>query len=235
MRRALVLAMSTALLLSLFGGVATADSSTARDTPDADTVVRIADDVEANSIWERCRHLFGDEELTASAKERCRQLWKRWCNAHPDSRRCPRPDPPPPPPCFDRLTDHRCIPRPCLSLDLAVDYRCISRPCLTERQADRLCIPDPCRVTDVAAEPICVPDPCLRADGILPCVPDPTELPRVRPIDRPVDRPIVVPPDRPTDKPPEVRPKDRTLDRPNDRPIDRAGNDVHLRAVDADS
>lgn len=250
MRRAIVVAVSTALLMTLFGGVAAANSSIDGDATEADSVVRIDDDVEASHIWKRCRHLFGDEDLTAVAKERCRQLWKRWCEAHPDSRRCHRPDPPPPPPpCYDRLTDHRCIPIPCLSVDRLVDRRCIPNPCLIDQLADRLCIPDPCRIADLAADRVCVPDPCLRADGILPCVPDPclradgiitcvpdpTEVPKVRPIDRPVDRPIDVPPDRPSDKPPEVRPKGRTPDRTTDRPIDRVGNDFHLRALDADS
>ena len=95
MKRALVVVLSAALFTTLFGGLATADSAnTAQIEPDV--VVASAGDDEVHQLWQRCRRLFGEDELSDTAKERCIKLWKRWCNAHPDFRRCPRPDPPPP-------------------------------------------------------------------------------------------------------------------------------------------
>lgn len=264
MKRTIVLGVSIALFTTLFGGLAAADPA-GDSSVRADVVTQVDDGAQpaGSSILKRCRRLFGEDELTATVKKKCVQIWKRWCKAHPRARHCPRPEPPPPCRITDQVVDRRCVPVPCLRADQIVDRRCVPDPCrvldaagdrwcdpckVTDHVVDWRCVPDPCRVTDLTADRVCVPYPCVNGDGaIVKCMPIPTERPTDRPVvrpDRPLERPTEKPADtrpqddvlgRPADKPSDIRPDDRILDRPVDRLTDRVGNDVHLRTIDADS
>jgi hypothetical protein len=132
MKRAMTIAVAAALLATMFGSVAYAANDRAAVT---DTVVRDVDaaDVNVEQVLRRCRHLFGEDELTDMTKERCLELWKRWCNAHPDARLCRRIDTPPHD-CriTDRVIDRRC--RPDRPVDRPTD-RPVDRP--TDRPVDR--------------------------------------------------------------------------------------------------
>ena len=111
MKRALIFAVSAALLSTALAGVAFAQS--------ADTEVPVRTELRSDGgdapdighILRRCRHLLGEDQLTDRLKERCLELWKRWCEAHPDARYCRRPDPKPHD-CriTDRVVDRRCLP-----------------------------------------------------------------------------------------------------------------------------
>ncbi|NNC91636.1 MAG: hypothetical protein HKN80_04005 [Acidimicrobiia bacterium] len=259
MRRVIVVAVSVALFTTLFASLAAAAPTSGSGSGHADAVSRVddGDRVDGMSILKRCRRLLGEDELAVGAKEKCIQLWKRWCNAHPRARRCPRPKPPPPCRITDRVIDRRCLPVPCLPADQIVDRRCVPDPCLARDGAgdrwcdpcrvtvvDRLCIPDPC----LAADRVCVPPPCVTEDGgIVKCIPIPTSTPTDQPLVRP-DRLERRPPDkpaetrqkvevleRPVDEPADSGRYDRILDRAVERLTDRVGNDVHARTVDADS
>ncbi len=190
MRRAIVIAVTAALFTSLFGGLAAAESPPGASHS---SVAQVEDtrDADRAGIWKRCRRLLGDDELTDVAKERCIELWKRWCQAHPRARFCPKPVPPPPPcpaaevrvgircvPCFsvDALSYRPCLPDPCRVLEAAVVWPCPPDPCrVVEGDVVRMCLPDPCRIIDGDAVRLCVPPPCpvpdLAADRL--CVPVP--------------------------------------------------------------
>lgn len=123
MKRALIVAVTAALFAGLLGGFASAQTTTDATAADAAPAVRADDsgDADVRSMWKRCRDLFGDDDLTPAAKERCIELWKRWCNAHPDARRCHRPD---------------VRPHDCHITDRVVDRRCVhNRP--SDRPTDR--------------------------------------------------------------------------------------------------
>ena len=109
MKRTLIAAVTAALFATSLVGVAVAETTDAaplhtevRDTSDAPDI---------GHILRRCRRLFGENELSESLKKRCLELWKRWCNAHPDARYCRRPDVKPHD-CriTDRVLDRRCHP-----------------------------------------------------------------------------------------------------------------------------
>jgi len=134
MKRALTIAVAAALFATLFGSVALATGP--NDVVAASGTVAIGDDVQdvdVESILRRCRHLFGEDQLTDTTNERCLELWKRWCNAHPDARLCRRSDVPPPD-CriADRVLDRRC--RPDRPVDRLSD-RPVNRP--TDGPVDR--------------------------------------------------------------------------------------------------
>ncbi|MDH3539098.1 MAG: hypothetical protein OEP52_03805 [Acidimicrobiia bacterium] len=247
MKRVIVFTVSLAVFTTLFAGLAAAKPASDSERAHADVVVQVDDggQLDGISILKRCRRLFGEDGLTAGAKERCIRLWKRWCDAHPRARHCPRPDPPPPCRFTDRVVDRRCVPLPCIAPDAANDRWCA--PCESiDHVVDRTCIP--CRVTDQVLDPRCGPHSCVDGDGVIArCVPVAAERPTDGPVDR-TDRPLGRPQDkpadtrpsgevleRPADEPAELRPDDRILERPVDRLTDRVGNDVHLRIVDADS
>lgn len=111
MKRALIVAVAIGLFGTLFAGMAVAQSSA--DVAPAPSHIRPdpgEDTPDIGHILRRCRHLFGEDELTDGLKERCLELWKRWCKAHPDARYC-RPDVRPHD-CriTDRIIDRRCHP-----------------------------------------------------------------------------------------------------------------------------
>ncbi|MDH3605746.1 MAG: hypothetical protein OER12_01980 [Acidimicrobiia bacterium] len=184
MKRALVVALSVAVLTTLFGGLASADPVTTV-RPDTETVHDRSMDDAAQSLMQRCRRLLGEDELADISYERCVELWKRWCKAHPRTRRCPRPDPPPRP-CkvTDRVID-RCLP--CKVTDSR-------RPCPEPPPP-----PPPCKITDAVTDVRC--DPCRATDALRPCpIPPPVPIPIPPPV------PIPVPPPCPsTDAVSDVR------------------------------
>jgi hypothetical protein len=107
MKRTLIAAVTAALFATTLAGVAVADTS---DAAPARVEVRgTADTPDIGQVIRRCRRLFGEHEVKEGLKERCLELWKRWCNAHPDARYCRRPD--------ARRHD-------CLVADRVVDRRC---------------------------------------------------------------------------------------------------------------
>lgn len=273
MRRALVIAVSAALFATLFGSFAASAATNpgvAFHSTDAAVGADQGGDVHVRSIWQRCRKLMGDDELGATAHEKCVQIFKRWCNAHPRARHCRPPVPPPRCRVIDRIVDRRCVPDPCRITDRLTDVQCVP-PCPTDQVRDRLCPPDPCPTTDHVADRLCIPPcptlsttvirpclppecltgdaasgwlclppecltadtvadrvcgPCVADDGVVKCVPVPTE--------RPLERPDVEPTDRPLERV-EPRSNDRIADQKLDYHTDRVGNDVYLRAVNADS
>ncbi|MBT8201715.1 MAG: PT domain-containing protein [Acidimicrobiia bacterium] len=133
MKRALIVALTVALFGTLFAGMAAAQSSV--DLKPAQSDIRPdagEDSADIGHILRRCRHLFGEDELTDSLKERCLELWKRWCSAHPDARYCRRPD---------------VRPHDCRVTDRVIDRRCHpDRP--TDRPVDRPAV----RPADVPAD-----------------------------------------------------------------------------------
>lgn len=209
MKRVAVVALSVALFTTLIGGLASADSAN-RDHAQADVVVDTVTDHHVRSLLERCRRILGEDQLTDISYERCLELWKRWCNAHPRSHRCPQPKPPPHP-CkvlFDRSSDVRAgdavIDRCCL-LDRVAEIR----PCpppppppppCTDVVTDRCCKidrvtdlrhcpeppppPPPCTVTDVITDRCCVVD---RVADVHPCPPPPPPPPPCEVTDRATD------------------------------------------------
>ena len=200
MKRALVVALSVALFTTILGGLASADPANTVQTQ-ADVVVDQSGDDEVRSLFQRCRRLLGEDELSESAYEKCVELWKRWCKVHPRARKCPRPKPPPRP-CkvVDRVIDE-CVP--CHVVDRVTDIR---RPCpeppppckVTDAVTDLRC----CLATDAATDLRC----CLAAGIVRPCPPPPpppckitdaaTDLvrPCPEPIPIPLPTPIPLPP-----------------------------------------
>ena len=133
MKRSLIVALAIGLFGTLFAGVAAAQSSVDVAPTQSDIRPDPGEDTpDIGHILRRCRHLFGEDELTDSLKERCLELWKRWCNAHPDARYCRRPDVRPHD-CriTDRIIDRRCHPD--VPTDRPTD-RPVDRP--TVRPAD---------------------------------------------------------------------------------------------------
>jgi hypothetical protein len=132
MKRAMTIAVAAALLATLFGSVAYAANDRAAVT---DAVVRGEDaaDINVGQVLRRCRYLFGEDELTDMTKERCLELWKRWCNAYPETRLCRRVNGLPHD-CrlTDRVIGRRC--RPDRPVDRPTD-RPVDRP--TDRPVDR--------------------------------------------------------------------------------------------------
>ena len=100
MKRAMTIAVATALFATLIGGIAAAADSNAPAAA-ADPVARVDDqpDIDPQQVLRRCRYLFGEDEPTEVVQERCRELWNRWCQAYPRAPHC-QPDRP-----FDRPTD----------------------------------------------------------------------------------------------------------------------------------
>jgi hypothetical protein len=94
MKRSLTIAVASALLATLLGGVASASESN-DFVAAADTVALDRDrpDLDPQQILRRCRYLFGENELADVTQERCRELWNRWCQAYPRTPQC-RPDRP---------------------------------------------------------------------------------------------------------------------------------------------
>lgn len=140
MKRTLTIALTAALFASLFGGLAAAQTVAADPAPTARVVADGGDGPDVASILRRCRHLFGEEELKASVKERCFNLWKRWCDAHPDARYCRRPD---------------VRPHDCRITDRVIDRRCHPHrpvPAPTDRPGDRPSDRPPTRPSDLPAD-----------------------------------------------------------------------------------
>lgn len=128
MKRTLIAAVTAALFATTLAGVAVAETS---DAAAARVELRgTADTPDIGHVLRRCRRLFGEHELHESLKERCLELWKRWCNAHPDARYCRRPGPHDCP-VTDRVVDRHC--RPHRPHDRPTD-RPIDRP--TDRPVD---------------------------------------------------------------------------------------------------
>ena len=111
MRRALIIAVSAALLSTALAGVAFAQSAQTEPPVRAELRNDGGDAPDTGHVLRRCRHLLGEDQLTDRLEERCLELWRRWCNAHPDARYCRRPHPQPHD-CriADRVIDRRCLP-----------------------------------------------------------------------------------------------------------------------------
>ena len=111
MKRALIIAVTAALFSTALAGMALGQSVDRQAPARAELQADGGDTPDIGHILRRCRHLFGEDQLTDRLKERCLELWKRWCNAHPDARYCHRPDPKPHD-CriTDRVIDRRCFP-----------------------------------------------------------------------------------------------------------------------------
>lgn len=153
MKRTLIVALTAALFTSLFGGLASAQTNTPETVQRGPVVTGTEDHPDIGSILRRCRKLFGEEELSASAKERCLKLWKRWCDAHPDARYCRRPD---------------VRPHDCRITDRVVDRRCHPHrpvPAPTDRPTDRPSDRPPTRPSDIPADrPITRPSDTAEVD-----------------------------------------------------------------------
>ena len=130
MKRALTIAVAAALFATLFSTVALAAGSSSTLAASAATVsADDGSDIDVGPILRRCRLMFGEDQLTDMTKERCLELWKRWCNSHPHARVSRRFDVPPHEfRVTQRVLDRRCRP------DLPTD-RPIDRP--ADRPADR--------------------------------------------------------------------------------------------------
>jgi hypothetical protein len=172
MKRALTIAVAAALFATLFSTVAlAAGSSNALAASAATASVDDGSDIDVGQILRRCRLMFGEDQLTDMTKERCLELWKRWCNAHPDARVCRRFDVPPPK-CriTDQVLDRRCRPeRPTdRPTDQPVD-RPVDRP--SDRPVDR-------PVDRPSDRPVIRPDGPVDRPVVGP--PDTADLDRVR-------------------------------------------------------
>ncbi len=158
MKRALIAATAAALFATTLAGGAVAETNDA--APARVEVGDTSETPDVRHILRRCLHLFGERELSESLKERCLELWKRWCQAHPDARYCRRPD---------------VKPHDCRITDRVADRRCVrphDRP--TDRPGDRPIDRPTVRPKDRPND-----RPGDR----------PIDRPTVRPKDRPKDRP----------------------------------------------
>ena len=136
MKRTLAAALTAALLMTLFAGMASAgvqvgvDPVSDRAAPESDQV----HDFNIRRLLHKCWRVLHSDEASDVTKRRCERILERWCHSHPDSRVCNRP--PPPPHCrpVDRVTDLRC----CLIIDRVTDLRCHPiDPPPTDRPTDR--------------------------------------------------------------------------------------------------
>ncbi len=136
MKRTLAAALTAALFMTLFAGMASAGVQVGVD-PVSDRPATESDqvhDFNIRRLLHKCWRVLHSDEASDITKRRCERILKRWCHSHPDSRVCYRP--PPPPDCrpVDRVTDLRC----CLIVDRVTDLRCHSiDPPPTDRPIDR--------------------------------------------------------------------------------------------------
>lgn len=218
MKRALVATLVTSLFVTLLGGIASAEVLRDSVGPSTDRVVLEergdVEDAGFRNVLRRCRRVLADEAPSADAVEKCREFWKRWCEAHPNSRLCRRPDVEPPRYCriiIDRVGDGDEISDRLWEKCAEVWKRwCKANPekCrevwkrwCEAHPASRACPPsdfDPpdCRIVDRATDR--VPDR-LCPVPIDPPVDPPTDPPKCRIIDgAEVCRVPIDPPDCPT-------------------------------------
>lgn len=136
MKRALAAALTAALFMTLFAGMASAGVQVGVD-PVSDRSAMESDqvhDFNIRRLLHKCWRVLHSDGASDITKRRCERILKRWCHSHPDSRVCRRP--PPPPDCrpVDRVTDLRC----CLIIDRVTDLRCHPiDPPSTDRPIDR--------------------------------------------------------------------------------------------------
>lgn len=245
MKRALTVALVASLFMSLLGGIASAEllRGSVGDTTDHDRAVQVdhrrdVDDVGFRNILRRCRRVLADNAPSADAVEKCREFWKRWCEAHPRSRLCRRTDVPPPFDCrvvidrvveldhvSDRLWD-KCgdtwkrwcetHPEKCRELwkrwcEAHPDSRMCPPPDIDPpdcRIVDRVTDRAPDRVCPVPIDPPVDPPKCVVVDGV--------EICRV-----PIDPPVCLHADQVTDVKcvPIVLPDSDPVDRPINGPV----------------
>lgn len=240
MKRSIVIGLATAIFMGLFAGYAAAGVGEV-GAPAPAATDSATDDVTLRRIIHFCRQVLGEDEMSEQHIEKCRELWKRWCEAHPDARICHRDHPHPCRVIGDQPSDRRCpTPHPCRTVDVVSD-RC-PRP-----------VPPPCHLDSVEARELVLRHG-LTIDQIRDryCLPPdrPTDRPTDRPVDRRIDKPTDRPVDRPTDRSvpaPSDKPIDQPSDQPSDTVLDRtsdgdeakktdlAENDVYVRTNDADS